>query len=228
MATAFLLTYIIATKFSDIRKTVSISLAMFLSALPDIDILLRLIGIDFGHRTITHSVFFPAILGCMIICFVPKCQRVQVLIYLMAYLSHILIGDYIIGPINILYPLRIQLETLVIYESLLHIAIEFGLLSIMTAFIVVAYYSYKRKREIYNDSSAIFLFRYHRKLDELFYPTMILALVISPIYLLYNLGFDAIYLSSSEHPAIVLLILILHLAAIFVIMSMWIVSRRIS
>ena len=199
---------------------------MFLSTLPDIDIMFRIIGADIGHKTITHSVIFSAISGCIILFFVPKNQRVQVAIYLMAYLSHILIGDFIVGPISILYPLEIQLETLITYESLSHIAIEFVLLGLMTTLIVIAYYSSKEKRENYNINSAIFLFCYHPKLDGLFYPILVLALGISLIYLLYNLEFSGIYLSLSGHLTGIVLILILHLAAISLIISMWMVSRR--
>ena len=74
---AFLLTYAISKKF--VLKDISISFAMFLSTLPDIDLVFSLFGTEIGHRSITHSA---------IIC-----------------LSHIIIGDLVVGPINLLYPI---------------------------------------------------------------------------------------------------------------------------
>jgi LexA-binding, inner membrane-associated putative hydrolase len=50
---AFLLRYAISKKF--VLKDVSISFVMFLSTLPDIDLVFRLLGIEVGHRSITHS-----------------------------------------------------------------------------------------------------------------------------------------------------------------------------
>jgi membrane-bound metal-dependent hydrolase YbcI (DUF457 family) len=133
IAIAFLVTYLLATKFSVIRKIVSIAFVMFLSTLPDIDILVRLLGLDVGHSTITHSAFISAILGVILLYFLARSHKAWASVYLMAYLSHILIGDTIVGPINILYPLGIQFVTVVNYGSLLHITIEFVLFSIMAA-----------------------------------------------------------------------------------------------
>jgi membrane-bound metal-dependent hydrolase YbcI (DUF457 family) len=54
IAITFLLTYAISKKF--VLKGVSISFVMFLSTLPDIDLVLGLFGItEVGHRSITHS-----------------------------------------------------------------------------------------------------------------------------------------------------------------------------
>jgi membrane-bound metal-dependent hydrolase YbcI (DUF457 family) len=74
---------------------------MFLSILPDIDIVFGLIGIDLGHRSITHSLLASMIIwGVLLI----KYRKPSVVFYFFAYLSHILVGDLIVGPLNLLYP----------------------------------------------------------------------------------------------------------------------------
>ena len=40
---------------------------MFLSVLPDVDIILGLAGIDLGHRTLTHSIIIWSIVGGAIV-----------------------------------------------------------------------------------------------------------------------------------------------------------------
>ena len=42
---------------------------MFLSILPDVDLVFRLAGIDLGHRTITHSAIIWLIVGGILISF---------------------------------------------------------------------------------------------------------------------------------------------------------------
>jgi membrane-bound metal-dependent hydrolase YbcI (DUF457 family) len=97
---AFLLTYAISKKF--VLKDVSISFVMFLSTLPDIDLVFRLLGLELGHRSITHSAIIWAIVALI---FFAKCRRISVAVYYLAYLSHIIIGDLVVGPINLLYPI---------------------------------------------------------------------------------------------------------------------------
>jgi hypothetical protein len=52
---AFLLTYVISKKF--VLKDISVSFAMFLSTLPDIDLLFRLFGVKIGYMQIPPEVF---------------------------------------------------------------------------------------------------------------------------------------------------------------------------
>lgn len=80
---------------------------MFLSILPDIDIVFRLAGTDLGHRTFTHSVIIWLVVGGILISFFTINYRKGSVaaVYLIAYLSHPVIGHVLIAPINILYPL---------------------------------------------------------------------------------------------------------------------------
>jgi membrane-bound metal-dependent hydrolase YbcI (DUF457 family) len=73
---AFLLTYAISKKF--VLKDVSISFVMFLSTLPDIDLVFRLLGLELGHRSITHSAIIWAIVA---LTFFAKCRRISVAVY---------------------------------------------------------------------------------------------------------------------------------------------------
>ena len=96
---AFVISYFIVERFQ--LRGISLSLIMFLSILPDIDIVFRLIGIDLGHRSITHSLLVSMIVwGILLI----KYRKPSVVLYFFAYLSHILVGDLIVGPLNLLYP----------------------------------------------------------------------------------------------------------------------------
>jgi membrane-bound metal-dependent hydrolase YbcI (DUF457 family) len=48
---------------------------MFLSILPDVDLVFRLAGIDLGHRTITHSAIIWLIVGGILIVFHNKVSK---------------------------------------------------------------------------------------------------------------------------------------------------------
>ena len=91
---AFLLAYFISTRFQGIKRTVSIALVIFLSILPDIDIIFRIAGIELGHRTITHSAIVWLIIGGILVSFFRlKYQKgSEAAVYLVAYLSHLIIG----------------------------------------------------------------------------------------------------------------------------------------
>ena len=104
--------YFISSKFQGIRKAVSIAMVMLLSILPDIDMVFRLAGIDLGHRTFTHSAIIWLLIGGITISFFTIKYRKgsAAAVYLIAYLSHLLIGDIIVAPINLLYPLRFHCQ----------------------------------------------------------------------------------------------------------------------
>jgi membrane-bound metal-dependent hydrolase YbcI (DUF457 family) len=187
---------------------------MFLSVLPDIDIVLRLAGLDLGHRTITHSAIIWLVLGTGVILFTfltLKYRKGMVLaLYFTAYLSHIVIGDIIVGPINILYPVG----GFVIYSPIKGVDLFFLeaiVFSIMAAVVMTKYYSFRKRKE------NIFLFRYHSRADTILYPVLVLALTSSFFYVLanFNLSF---YETAIVAP--------LHLAAIFTIFLMWRVSKK--
>src|SRR5919112_776271 len=100
---AFILGYFIITRFR--LYDISLSLVLFLSILPDVDILFRFIGIDIDHRSVTHSLIEITIILCV---FLLKYRRPSIIVYCTAYLSHVAIGDLIVGPLNLLYPLGIS------------------------------------------------------------------------------------------------------------------------
>jgi membrane-bound metal-dependent hydrolase YbcI (DUF457 family) len=212
---------------------------MLLSVLPDIDMVFRIVGIDIGHRTFTHSAIMWIVIGAAILFLFPsgtRRQRVTVGIYVMAYLSHILIGDTLVAPINILYPLGdFVVKSSITVGSLYHIVLEGILLVAMAVIIVInGYSSYNsrirvdRGKDNNKDDYSIFLFRYHCKLDGILYPLLILAIVVSLLHLSYEFEFGFILSRSfgNGNFEVVILILLLHLAAITIITLMWIISRK--
>ena len=186
---------------------------MFLSILPDIDLVFRLAGIDLGHRTITHSAIIWLIVGGILISFFTiKYRKGSVAaVYLIAYLSHLVVGDILIAPINILYPLGdFIVNSPIKGRSLQHVLLETLLFTLMANVGITRYYSFKSGNE------DIFLFRYHCKMDTFLYPVLILAIIISVFFVLYEFELRLLEVS---------IVTLLHSAAIFVIMLIWLVSK---
>ena len=139
----------------------------------------------------------------------------------MAYFSHVLIGDAIIAPINIIYPLGdLTINSSIRVGSVYHIAIEGILLAVMAAIVIIRYNSYNKKRRnvSYNekDKSGLFLFRYQSKLDGLLYPVLMSAIAASLIYISYEFEFGSLLSSpfGSNYYGVDVLILLLHFALI--------------
>jgi membrane-bound metal-dependent hydrolase YbcI (DUF457 family) len=211
---AFLIAYVISTKFQGIRKTASIALVMFLSILPDIDIVFRLAGTDLGHRTFTHSVIIWLVVGGILISFFTiKYRKGSVAaVYVIAYLSHLVIGDVLIPPINILYPLgNFIIDSPIKNVTLQHILLETLLFTLMAAVVLTRYYSFKRR----NDDD-IFLFRYHCKMDTFLYPTLTLAIIVSFFYVVAESEFSLAEISG---------LILLHTTAVSVIILIWLASK---
>jgi hypothetical protein len=165
----FIIAYILIKKFSLHR--ISIPLVMFLSIVPDIDIFLQWVGIG-SHKSMTHSTILCTILASI---FIAKYGKPAV-IYSLAYLQHIVIGDTLIGPINILYPFgNLSVDVGIKYGSLLHILLELLLSSCMLAIII-----YQRQR-----SCHLFEFAY-RRADPLVYFILMLSLSVSFTYIIYG------------------------------------------
>jgi len=210
---AFLIAYFISTKFQGTKRTVSIALVMFLSILPDIDIVFRLVGTELGHRTFTHSVIVWLVVGGILISFFTiKYRKGSVAaVYLIAYLSHLVIGDVLIPPINILYPLgNFIIDSPIKNVTLQHILLETLLFTLMAAVVITRYYLFKRRNE------DIFLFRYHCKLDTFLYPTLILAIILSFFYVLAKSEFSLVEVS---------VLMLLHTAAVSIIILIWLASK---
>jgi membrane-bound metal-dependent hydrolase YbcI (DUF457 family) len=186
---------------------------MFLSILPDIDILFRLAGMDLGHRTFTHGVIIWLVVGGILISFftIKYGKGMIAAVYLIAYLSHLVIGDTIIAPINILYPLGDFIVNSPIKNgSLQHILLEILFFTLMATIAITRYYSFKRKNE------DIFLFRYHCKMDTFLYPVLILAIIISFFYVVAGFEFSLVEIS---------VLMLLHIALVSIIMLIWLVSK---
>jgi membrane-bound metal-dependent hydrolase YbcI (DUF457 family) len=185
---------------------------MFLSILPDIDIIFRIAGIELGHRTITHSAIIWLIIGGILVSFFKlKYQKgSEAAVYLVAYLSHLMIGDILVGPINILFPIGDFIINSQI-EGVYYFLLETLVFTLMSTVVLSNYYFFRKKK---NDT---FLFSYHRKIDGLLYPVLILALTTSFFYVLAKFELS-LYEASIVAP--------LHVAAVCVITLMWRVSKN--
>jgi membrane-bound metal-dependent hydrolase YbcI (DUF457 family) len=186
---------------------------MFLSILPDIDILFRLVGMDLGHRTFTHGIIIWLVVGGILISFftIKYGKGLEVAVYLIAYLSHLVIGDTFVGPINILYPLGdFIVNSPIKGGSLQHIFLEILLFTLMATIVITRYYSFKMKNE------DIFLFRYHCKTDKFLYPVLILAIIISFFYVVAEFEFSLVEIS---------VLMLLHIALVSIIMLIWLASK---
>ena len=210
---AFLIVYFISSKFQGIRKAVSIALVMLLSILPDIDMVFRLAGIDLGHRTFTHSAIIWLLIGGITISFFTiKYRKGSVAaVYLIAYLSHLVIGDVIVAPINLLYPLGdFVVNSPMKGGSLQHILLETVLFALMAAVVITRYYLFKSRSE------DIFLFRYHYKMDTFLYPVLVLAITVSFFYVVAEFELTLVELS---------VLTLLHFGIISLIALIWLASK---
>jgi membrane-bound metal-dependent hydrolase YbcI (DUF457 family) len=209
---AFLVAYFVSRTFQSIKGTVSIALVMLLSILPDIDIIFRVSGIELGHRTITHSAIIWLIIGGILVSFFKiKYQKgSEAAVYLVAYLSHLIIGDILVGLINILFPIGDFIIKSQI-EGVHYFLLETLVFTLMSTVVLTNYYFFRKKK---NDT---FLFHYHSKIDGVLYPVLILALITSFFYVLAKFELS-LFEASIVAP--------LHIAAICVIILMWRVSKN--
>jgi membrane-bound metal-dependent hydrolase YbcI (DUF457 family) len=198
---------------------------MLLSVLPDIDLGFKLLGIDPGHRTFTHSAILALIVS-VAAAFIAKLQK-SVLVYSIAYFTHILIGDILINSVNILYPfgvfqvgVGIQLGVGIKFNSLTHIIIEFLPLIGMTAIVIREYFLYKKGV----GDSILF---HHSSLDHILYIFVILAVITSFVYLMVNeIKYNALSLDANKLLELRLILMImLHISAIAIITFIWAISR---
>lgn len=213
---AFILCYFISARFR--VNNFSLSLVFFLSVLPDIDIIFRLVGIEVPHRSITNSMIIFII---ALLIFTLKYRLRSTIIYFIAYFSHILIGDIIVGPSNLLSPFGFfYLNSALYYKSPEHIFVE-GLLLMTMVIIVANQYLCYRKGET-------FPIKYSKKLDPIFYPMVVAAIAISAIYLLdgseikFPDSFSLLFRSDDYSN----IILVLNIICIGTVLATWIISRR--
>ena len=186
------------------------------------DIVFRFLGIDLGHRSITRSLIIATIVwGAVFI----KYRKPSVMIYFFAYLSHIFIGELVIGPLNLLYPFgQYFVSGVADFKTAEHLLIEGVLLIIMAT---IMFGQYLRNRRVHS-----FPFGF-TKLDSFFYPIVILALIISLFFLLDQSQRELTQFPNSVYLLIkspidskITTILVMHTFGITILSFMWIVSRR--
>jgi LexA-binding, inner membrane-associated putative hydrolase len=220
---AFILCYFLVEKFQ--VRNVSLALVLFLSILPDIDILFRFTGVDIAHRSITHSVIVFAII--LLIFFLKYKRPSSIMVYSIAYLSHLAIGDLIAGPLNLLYPFgTLYLNGWIGFKTYEHIMVEGVLLTIMVT-IAISQCLRAPKRD------DAFPFAYSKKLDPIFYPLVIFGIVVSPLFLLDEsqkelFEFpDTIFSLLQSHDNIkAVAILALHAVSVSIVIFLWIITLR--
>jgi membrane-bound metal-dependent hydrolase YbcI (DUF457 family) len=217
---AFVISYFIVKRFH--LRDISLSLLMFFSILPDVDIVFRLLGIDLGHRSITHSLIISMIVWGVVLI---KYRKPSVMLYFFAYLSHIFIGDLVIGPLDLLYPFgQYFVNSVADFKAPEHLVIEGVLLMIMAT---IVFGRYLRNRRIH-----IFPFGF-AKLDSFFYPIVIFALTVSLFFLLDQSQSELTQFPNSIFLLIkspidyeIATIIVMHTFGIAIVSFLWIVSRR--
>jgi len=154
------------------------------------------------------------------IVFLTRYRRISVAVYSMAYLSHIIIGDVIIGPINLLYPIASFVVSGGMRFNTISDTIIEAILFAMMAIIII-------KQNLYKDNSRQHTFLLHYSiLDRLFYPILISEIIVSPLFLLSNKFQEFSNLLSLSHiDTNNIAIVVLHAMMLITITFLWIKSR---
>ena len=183
---------------------------MLLSVLPDVDIILGLAGIDLGHRTHTHSIIIWSIVGGAIVFLISLRYKrgSEAAIYLMAYMSHLVIGDIIVEYNNIFYPIGdVTIYSTIESGSLEHISLEAICVGLMATVVITMFKSRKRN---------LSRFGYRAPTDSFLYLLLTFAIAISAIYITVEFQFSLVYVS---------ILAMLHSVAIGTIILLWVVSK---
>src|ERR671912_42087 len=84
----------------------------------------------------------------------------------------------IVGPLNLLYPFGIfYLSSGIEFKTSKHLLLEGLVLTVMAIIVIGRYLCNQKYRHT-------FPYEYSKKLDTIFYPIIILAMIVSPIFLL--------------------------------------------
>jgi hypothetical protein len=168
----------ISKKFGITR--ISFALVMLIACLPDVDILFEAAGLT-SHKTFTHSLILSTIVVPAVIFALARWRKVSLgaaLVYSLAYIQHIAIGDIVVGATNILYPFgELMVGTGIGYGTVEHQTIEFLLLAIAAGIVLGKAFGRQLKEAT--------LFRFNVT-DKVAYALFVAALVISFSYLLYG------------------------------------------
>ena len=209
---AFLIAFIICRIFK-IDQGVSFALAMVIGIIPDIDIVTQSLGI-MAHKTSTHSLIVPLAIGGFIL-LVSRLGFKQTfavaMIYSLAYLQHI-IGDIVIGEVNILYPIgNLPVGIGIAFGSLTHEIIEILLLAVATSIIVGKLFRSVGNNSLLDGVAKSSLFRFSIT-DKISYIVLIVSLLFSFGYLLYEI--NSLPRPILETNLEIALFVLLHLAAL--------------
>jgi hypothetical protein len=221
-ALAFLISYGISRKFG-VVSAVSFAAVMLIANLPDIDIITQEAGI-IPHKTYTHSPIISLTISSVIFLVAKlllKQNSIVALIYGLAYLYHI-IGDLIVGPpLNVLFPFGyVPIGLGIDFGSLYAEIIEMLLLLLAVSITLRASFANNNSGTNKNNNAIL---RYS-KIDKIGFALLILTLIISFAYLLYN--------TVSSHPPFfetelqITLFVLLHLMGVAWILLIVLVSRR--
>jgi hypothetical protein len=218
-ALAFLISYGISRKFG-VVSAVSFAAVMLIASLPDIDIITQEAGI-IPHKTYTHSPIISLTISLVIFLIAKlflKQNSIVALIYGLAYLYHI-IGDLIVGTLNVLFPFGyVPIGLGINFGSLFDEIIEMLLLLLAVSITLRA--SFANNSSGTNNNAIL---RYSR-IDKIGFALLILALIISFAYFLYN--------TESSHPPFfdtelqITLFVLLHLMGVSWILLIVLVSRQ--
>jgi hypothetical protein len=218
-ALAFLISYGISRKFG-VVSAVSFAAVMLIASLPDIDIITQDAGI-IPHKTYTHSPIISLTISSVIFLIAKlllKQNSIVALIYGLAYLYHI-IGDLIVGTLNVLFPFGyVPIGLGINFGSLFDEIIEMLLLLLAVSITLRA--SFANNSSGTNNNAIL---RYSR-IDKIGFALLILVLIISFAYFLYN--------SESSHALFfdtelqITLFVLLHLMGVSWILLIVLVSRQ--
>jgi len=223
---AFLIAYIVCRIFK-VNQGVSFALAMVIAIIPDIDIVAQSLEI-MTHKTFTHSLIVSAAIGGSIFLVTRLGFRqafAAAMIYSLSYVQH-LIGDMVVGTLNILYPIgNLPVSIGIAYGSLTHLIIEILLLAVAALIIVD-----KSFRSIGNSTkddddgmatSSLFQFSIT---DKISYIILIASLLVSFGYILDGLkSLPRLILDTDLEIA---LFVLLHIAALMWVSFMMLAARR--
>ena len=218
-ALAFLISYGISRKFG-VVSAVSFAAVMLIASLPDIDIIAQEAGI-IPHKSYTHSPIISLAISSVIFLIAKlflKQKSIVALIYGLAYLYHI-IGDLIVGPpLNVLFPFG--------YVPI-GLGIDFGSLSaeIIEMLLLLLAVGITLRASFANNSSGTnnAILRYSR-IDKIGFALLILALIISFAYLVYNI--DSSHSPFFDTELQITLFVLLHLMGVAWILLIVLVSRQ--
>lgn len=214
---ALLISFGISKKFK--ITGVSFALVMLIACLPDIDILLQAAGIT-AHKTYTHSVILSLTVVPSAIFAIARWRKVSsgaAVVYSVAYIQHIMIGDVAVGGTNMLYPFgTLLVGTGIGYGTVAHQLLEFVLLAVLAAIVLA-----KSFRVRLHDAGGLFRFE---NVDKVCYALLLASIVVSFAYLLYGVKvLPRLFIQTNLELA---LFVMLHWAAIALISFLVFVARQ--